>query len=229
MTHDTRPTLAHRLWPLLEAELFPRPGDARTFNPWRDEDPELDVAGAPARRRANLRAYLESFDNPPPVLLVGEAPSWRGCRFSGIAFTAEAQLGDDGFPVDGRRTSAFRERPLSEPSATLVWGALQLRFPGFLLWNALPFHPHPDGEPLANRTPGKREVDGFADLLHGVLEEVAPRTVVAVGRTGEGALERLGVPCTYVRHPAQGGARKFRDGIERIFGGTHGAQDGAGA
>lgn len=218
MSADTPSSLAHRLWPLLEAELFARRSDERTFNPWKDEDPELDVPGAPALRRANLRAYLASFDGSPPVVLVGEAPSWRGCRFSGIAFTAEAQLRDHGFPVDGDRTSGFRDLPLSEASATLVWGALQPRFPGFLLWNALPFHPHPEGRVLANRTPGTREVDGFADLLHGVLEVVEPRTVVAVGRTGEGALKRLGVTCTYVRHPAQGGARKFREGIGRIFG-----------
>lgn len=210
--------LARRLWPLLEDRLFGRVGDERTFNPWRDEDPELDVDGAAEGRRANLRAYLESFPEAPSVVLVGEAPSWRGCRFSGIAFTAEAQLLDHDFPVDGVRTSGFRERPLSEPSATLVWGALRPRFPGFLLWNALPLHPHPPEEALANRTPGKGEVDGFADLLRGVLDVVCPETVVAVGRTGEGALERLGIPCTYVRHPAQGGAKAFREGMARLLG-----------
>lgn len=210
-------TLATRLRPLLDEHLFGRESDARTFNPWHDEDPELDVEGAAELRRGNLLGYLESFSAAPPILMVGEAPSWRGCRFSGIAFTAEAMLVDDGFPVNGHRTSAFRERPLAEQSATLVWGALLDHFPRFLLWNALPVHPHPEGEPLANRTPGKREVDAFADLLHGVVEVVEPRCVLAVGRTGEGALERLGVECTYVRHPAHGGAVRFREGVEEAF------------
>ena len=130
-------SLADRLWPVLEAGLFDRPGDGRTFNPWRDQDLELDVEDAPTLRRGNLRRYLERFTGPPPVILVGEAPSWRGCRFSGIAFTAEGNLLDEDFPVDGRRTSAFRPAPLKEASATIVWGCLREHFPRFLLWNAL--------------------------------------------------------------------------------------------
>lgn len=102
-----RPTrLADGLWPLLEAGLFQREGDDRTFNPWRDEDPALDVEGAAPRRRANLRAYLDAFPEAPPVVLVGEAPSWRGCRFSGVAFTP---------PVRARRpcrvSAAYRAPP----------------------------------------------------------------------------------------------------------------------
>jgi hypothetical protein len=209
--------LAEDLWPLLEEQLFPREGDHWTFNPWRDRNPDLDVEDAPAIRRENLRSYLSGFPTRPRLLLVGEAPSWRGCRFSGIAFTAEAQLEDGSFPVDGRRTSAFQGPVLSEASASLVWGSLQHHFPDFLLWNALPVHPHPEGEPRANRTPGPSQVDDYGDLLRGVVETISPLRVVAVGRTAEGSLERLGIEHTYVRHPAQGGARKFRTGMRELL------------
>ena len=210
--------LADALWPLLEESLFSRPSGPDLFNPWGERDPELDRKGAPATRRANLRSYLEAFEEAPPVVLVGEAPSWRGCRFSGIAFTAESNLLDDDFPVDGERTSAFRERPLAEQSATIVWGCLEEHFPRFLLWNALPFHPHPTGKRLGNRTPRKSEVEAHAPLLRGVLDALEPDEVLAVGRTSERALEGLGVDCRYVRHPAHGGAREFTEGVLEVLG-----------
>lgn len=212
-----RTTLADRLWPLLEGELFERPSAEGTFNPWLDRDPDLEVERAPHLRRANLRSYLESFPERPDALLVGEAPSWRGCRFSGIAFTAEANLLDPAFPVGGRRTTAFRDRPLAEPSATIVWGCLAEHFPRFFLWNALPFHPHPPGEALGNRTPRRSEVEAFDHLLHGVLDVLDPEIVLAVGRTGERALDDLGIDNRYVRHPAHGGATRFRAGVREAL------------
>jgi hypothetical protein len=212
------PPLTERLWPVLEERLFGAPGDDVTFNPWHDRDGALDVPGAPAIRRANLRAYLDRFDAPPPVVLVGEAPSWRGCRFSGIAFTAEADLLDEGFPLVGERTSAFRERPLSEASATIVWRCLGSHFPRFLLWNALPFHPHPAGKLRANRTPGRPEVARFSGLLRDVLEAVGAEEILAVGRTSERALGELGIRARYVRHPSHGGARRFAEGVLEVLG-----------
>ena len=202
---------------LLESDLFEREGTDELFNPYLDRDSELCVEDAPRRRRDNLRAYLELFEFPPEFLLAGEAPSWRGMRFSGIPFTAEALLEDPDFPVDGSPTSR-RERPLSEPSATILWGALQEHFPRFLLWNVVPFHPHPAGEPEANRTPRRSEVRSFAPLLHEVVERVGPGRILAVGRTAERSLGELGLECTYVRHPAQGGAPTFRRQVARIFG-----------
>lgn len=218
------PTLADRLLPYLEDHLFDRPGGAGAVNPWRDREDPLGVEGAAAQRRRNLAAYLGHFPAPgtagsaPPVALVGEAPSWRGCRFTGIAFTAESLLLDPDFPLHGRRTSAFREKPLSEASATIVWGCLQEHFPRFLLWNALPLHPHEPGEPLSNRTPRRSEVAEYGEVLSGVLERVGAEAVVAVGRTAERSLDDLGIDATYVRHPSHGGARAFRAGVLGILG-----------
>jgi hypothetical protein len=30
-------------------------------------------------------------------------------------------------------------------------------------------------------------------------------------------LGRIGVPCTYVRHPSQGGARLFEEGVKAVL------------
>ena len=167
------------------------------------------MLGAPALRRTNLRRYLEAFYRLPEVLLVGEAPSWRGCRFSGVPFTSEAQLVDGSLPFEGERTSR-RRRPLAEPSGTVVWRVLRPRSPRFLLWNVSPLHPHRPGAPLANRRPRVTEVRRFHGLLGRVMGALGPAAVAAVGRTAQAALGELDVRCRYARHPAQGGAEPFR-------------------
>ncbi|HXO19680.1 MAG TPA: hypothetical protein VOA87_07115, partial [Thermoanaerobaculia bacterium] len=74
----------------------PRGTAAGVANPYRDSAPDLDLPAAARRRRANLEAYLDLVGSPRWVLL-GEAPGFRGGRFSGIAFTSERQLaGTDG-------------------------------------------------------------------------------------------------------------------------------------
>jgi len=49
-------------------------------------------AQMPALRLANMAAYLEARARNARVMLLGEAPSHRGCRFSGIAFCSEVEL-----------------------------------------------------------------------------------------------------------------------------------------
>jgi hypothetical protein len=64
------------------------------FNPWGDHD-ERDATPrrrAPAVRRANMAAYIEARRAHARVVLLGEAPSHRGCRFTGIAFCSETEL-----------------------------------------------------------------------------------------------------------------------------------------
>ena len=58
-----------------------------TVNPYSVHEPSLDRPGGAAIRAANLKAYLGARLHPR-LMLVGEAPGYRGCRFSGIAFTS---------------------------------------------------------------------------------------------------------------------------------------------
>jgi hypothetical protein len=211
-------TLPDRLWqtiaPLIEA---PAPTDL-LFNPYRDADPALDVPGAPDLRRANLRAYLDAFDRAPPVLAVAEAPGYRGCRFSGVPLVSEKQLLDPDFPLDGIPTS--RDGPLGEQSATIYGRVLAERRPLVFTWNTVPFRPHKPGQPLTNRRPTQAEVDACAPTLRALVDVLRPCVVVAVGRVAEEALARLGHAPTYVRHPAQGGARLFAEGMTRVLDGV---------
>ena len=155
-----------------------------TFNFYRDGP------GA-ATRRERLRAYLESR-REAPLLLVGEAPGYRGARVSGVPFTSERQLTGEG-PAEA--TATIVRRVLAE---------LELE-EETLCWNVVPTHPHLPGRPESNRRPTRVEVEASRPYLR---ELVRGRRVVALGRLAHAV---LGGP--YIRHPSHGGATEFRAGL----------------
>lgn len=205
-----------RLEPLFEARLFDVPSTDDLFNPYRDRDDALDRPDAAAIRRDNLRRYAAAYDAPPPLLLLCEAPGPWGCRFTGVPITSEAQLLDPAFPLSGTRSSTA-DAAHDEYSASIFWRVLQPAFPHFFVWNTVPLHPHKPGRPLTIRTPRVREVKAHLELLAGVVEAVGPQRVLAVGRKAEDALARVGVAATYVRHPSQGGATRFGEGVREAL------------
>ena len=214
-----------RLAALFAERLFDEPAGDRLFNPYRGTDAH-DGPDAPARRRANLLAALDAVaaaapGGRPDVLVVAEAPGPWGARFSGVPFTNERQLLDPAFPVTGRPTSAqfaATGEPVTEYSGAIYWDAMLPHWGRFWTWNAVPFHPHRAGAPLTIRTPGVREVRRWHGLLGGVVEALAPGVCVAVGRKAEGALAAVGARPVYVRHPSQGGATRFREGMAALWG-----------
>ena len=138
--------------------------------------------------RKRLAEYLERRA-AADVLLVGEAPGYRGTRVSGVPFTSEWQLTGAG-PAEATATIVHR---------VLTELGLEERV---LLWNVVPTHP---GTESSNRMPTRSEVAAGLDFAACLT---AGRTVVAVGRIAERA---LGVPG--LRHPSHGGAGQFRAGL----------------
>ena len=134
-------------------------------------------------------------------MLVGEAPSYQGARFSGVAFTSERDH------IPEVRWSSTRTGGWKEPSATIVHRTL--RDLGLedetVLWNAVPTHPA-GATPLSNRPPTGRELEGGHEWLTRVIALLGPIQVVAVGQSAARSLP--GYPV--VRHPAHGGATRFR-------------------
>jgi uracil-DNA glycosylase len=145
-----------------------------------------------ALRRQRLREYLEGHAGSS-VLLVGEAPGYRGARISGIPFRSERQLTGAG---------------PAEATATIVQRALAELELDALCWNVVPTHP---GTAASNRRPTLEE----AAQARPFLDELAStRRILAVGR-----LAAAVTGASYIRHPSHGGAAEFRAGLLRFAAG----------
>jgi len=186
------------------------------FNLYYDLIPGVDLPRADQLRRENFYYYLASITEWPQYLVIGEAPGWRGCRFSGIPFTSEAQLVSGVLPFTGKQSS-LRSYPNCESSATIFWRVMQPYHSQFLVWNCIPYHPHKLGVPLSNRSPTEAEVRNFAPSLDELISLLAPGQVIAVGKSAQKALTLLGIPCIAVRHPAHGGLKEFSSKMARIL------------
>jgi uracil-DNA glycosylase len=143
-------------------------------------------------RCERLRSYLAA-QAEAPVVLVGEAPGYRGARVSGIPFTSERLLTGSG-PAEA--TATVVHRVLAELGVT---GEV-------LFWNVVPTHP---GSESSNRAPTRTEIEGGLPFLERLA---AGRRTIAVGRVAQGVLGGA-----HVRHPAHGGAREFALGLAELL------------
>jgi uracil-DNA glycosylase len=189
----------------------------RSFNQYASGD------AMAVRKRANLRLYLSTMAAVgTKTVLIGEAPSYRGGRLTGIPFLSETLMlegapGSDLFGTARGYVRATRLPRLStEASATIVWGTIGGMRPPPLLWNAFPFHPFQEGKPDSNRAPARAEIAVGQPFLEALLRLFAIETVVAVGNHASASLSELDIPHTRVRHPSNGGKKMFVDGVLRI-------------
>jgi hypothetical protein len=188
------------------------------FNPWSSRD-EKDCTGLGADGRK--RRLLQHFDCNPIMILVGEAPGYQGCRFSGVPYTSERLILSGRIPritESGRLTT--RKLSFSEPSATVVWGMLDDLGIGdrVVMWNAFAWHPHEPGNPYSNRAPSRAELAAGLPILCGVMAHFAGVPVVPVGRKAEETLMALEVKAMpWVRHPSRSGAALFREELRARF------------
>ena len=124
--------------------------------------------------------------------------------------------------IKPRRTSKPSVCPdgFSEPTATIVWGALLKTgvLPDeFVLWNAFPWHSFdPRRGLLSNRMPNKSEQLSGLPVLKAFLELFSCEQIVALGKIADAQLKQLGLNAHCVGHPASGGAKLFRQQIAKI-------------
>lgn len=177
-----------------------------------------------AGRRHNLELYLqEMFQREPRVLLLGEAPGFRGMRITGIPFTNTAILqgainhfGLFG-PGKGYTLPTGSPAVAAEPTATVMWRVLgELDFLP-LLWSAYPLHPHLPNRCLSNRTPTAAEALAGQPFWLALTRLFPITSVVAVGNVAYRSALASGRSVPKVRHPAHGGKDRFRLGLQELL------------
>jgi uracil-DNA glycosylase len=208
-------------------------------NPWWQLDRQNDICrNASDIRRKQLNAYLQERLGKARLALIGEAIGYRGGHFSGIPMTSERILlgkkkvsGIDPqqilCSVQPRRTSKPAKCPdgFSEPTATIVWSTLLelgLQSDRFVLWNAFPWHSFDSRRGvLSNRMPNESERSAGLPVLEAFLQIFRCNQIIAVGKIAAGQLQKLDVDAHYVRHPASGGAKLFRQQIAKALARFH--------
>lgn len=188
------------------------------FNPWGESCTAMSDHFGPEGRRERLAAHM---DCDARLILIGEAAGYQGARYSGIAFANERLLCEGQIPrIPATPRLTGRPRPWSEPSATIVWRTLyELGVAeSTVLWNAYPFHPHGPADELNNRTPSRREAQDGIVWLQRFVSLFPNALVVSVGKVSARVIESAGLDLAgTVRHPANGGARKFADGLKSLL------------
>ncbi len=173
-------------------------------------------------RLANLKLFLtQLLPLRPGVLLVGEAPGYRGMWRTGVNFTSEKiMMGPkDRFGLYGGADAGYRliedgTKLRGEASSTVVQRVFEELPCPVLVWPAFPLHPHQRGKDESNRTPTPTELrrDG-APPLQQLIALYQPRHIAAVGNIGMATLQLLGIEAVKIRHPAHGGGPAFQAGL----------------
>ncbi len=154
------------------------------------------------------------------MLLIGEAPGYRGAAVTGVPFCSLSILMEDWSDPWGAFGTASRFRACDgssfwrEATATMFWSCLAQVCgdePMPLTWNAVPFHPRAND--LTNRSVLADELRHGVRWLEWLLELFPNVRPIAVGRVASEGLARLGLEHASVRHPSHGGRADFARGV----------------
>ena len=172
---------------------------------------------------SNLEQYLINIEAlNPTILLVGEAPGYKGCAITGIPFTSEFIINTHNQNgVLANCTALGNQR---EGSATILWEKLderqalgKLNVPP-LIWNIFPFHPHDNGNLLSNRTPIVSELILGLSFLNDLINLFPSITnVFAIGQSANQTINMLPQFSGDIRHPSNGGKPQFNADIDALF------------
>ena len=173
----------------------------------------------------NLGVFLTNRDpHARTLMLIGEAPGYRGAALSGVALTSLAILVDswldpwDAFGPEAGYRLPVEPVALREATATMVWRSVADVFGDCTLpvtWNAVPFHPR-GSFPHSNAPILSGDVSLGRDFLERLLDMFPNVIPVAVGRRAGDALRSLGADSREVRHPSRGGKNAFVVGLNDI-------------
>lgn len=164
----------------------------------------------------NLINYLQYYENnPPKIILIGEAPGYRGCAASGIPFTSQYTIKSSIFFTRNQMGVVSGEQ--KENTATVMWGIFDELAEYPLLWNAFPFHPHQKNNKNTNRKPNTDELEEGLYYIKFLMTHFPLSQPAAVGNVAHSSLTSLGLNTVKIRHPSYGGKNKFINDIKTLL------------
>ena len=170
----------------------------------------------------NLELYLETMlrMRGKKILLIGEAPGYKGCKVTGIPFTSGDVFKTINHPLINKIKSKINlEYIEKENTASMVWRYLEDKKVTPLFWNSFPFHPHPKKNKNKNRAPNRQEIDKGVIYLKALYDLYKPKKIAGIGQAGVKCAE-LAFPemeIKYIRHPSFGGKADFIKGMDLIL------------
>jgi len=172
----------------------------------------------------NLKVYfnylIQNKHDVLNVLMIGEAPGYRGCRLTGIPFTSGVVIKNAKHKIFKQIGSEIKlHQVVSENTATILWDFLGNGRLIPILWNVFPFHPHKRNMLESNRKPDVQELKEGKKYLKIVYDIFKPKKLCSVGRVGEITLRELfpGEEIIYIRHPSRGGKKYFINKMLKIY------------
>lgn len=184
------------------------------FNHYSEAHPGEDSADAPRLKCENLALYLSAFEGRDiPYLLVGEAPSRFGARWSGVPYTHQSKLGAmaELLDVEDNFHRPVAKQPPSGPSGTsdFVWQVLKKPVP--LLWNIVMQHQfkYKNGELRNRNSILARDRESNREAFGLLVRTFQPKLIIFMGTKAWKAGEKMGFGGPYVRHPARNGGPMF--------------------
>ncbi|KTR04253.1 hypothetical protein NS184_12385 [Curtobacterium luteum] len=179
-----------------------------------DAEALYDVGTAAGRlRRRNLATYLDTVGRAATMLLVAEAPGWRGMTNTGVPFTSTRELGPE-YLVPPEPSAPW------EASSRVVQAVLaEWTGPLPVAWAVFPHHPFAAPDRLTNRTPRPAEVRAGAPVAIALLG--ALRALRATGADSDEV-----DPCSGAGALAGAGAGAGADGAGAAAAGTGAAAAG---
>jgi len=154
------------------------------------------------------------------ILLVGEAPGYKGCKITGIPFTSGRVFERVNHPVlQALKDKISLSKVEAENTATIVWNYLSYKGVSPLFWNSYPFHPYPEGQEDKNRPPNPEEIEEGVKYLEAIYNLFKPDVIAGIGHSGVKCAERAlpNIEIAYIRHPSFGGKTDFIKGMDKII------------
>lgn len=172
----------------------------------------------------NLYLYLMAMKREKPsLLLVGEAPGYKGCKLTGIPFSSGMIYQDHErfhHPFLKKLSKKIEINEIdSENSATMVWEYLSEKDITPIFWNSFPFHPHIKDDENSNRAPTAKEIALGIEYLQRIKKIYKPKIIAGVGGKGSTSARKAfpDEEIISIRHPSFGGKRDFINGMNDII------------